>query len=140
VKRLTTEEARDLGVVLEVNRQLLHPRGLALEVLVTRSATDEEATVTLSLETIARLRELLSWGQATGLSWPEETVARIDDELATATASPAILRVQDHRGDPEGVYFDPHPDDAAKAERFDALRLGASRVEALGYDVQPIAV
>ena len=31
-KHLTAHEARNLGVIFEVNRQLLHPRGLALEI------------------------------------------------------------------------------------------------------------
>jgi hypothetical protein len=92
MRHLTAHEVRDLGVLLEVNRQLLHPRGLALEV----------------------------------------TYDPDDPELV------GKLRVQDHRDDPEGVYFaELNHDDVAKAARF-AGSVRTHRRSALGYIVQPL--
>lgn len=91
MKRLTAREVRDLGVLLEVNRLLLHPRGLALEI-----------------------------------AWDP------DDPDAVA-----VLRIQDHRDDPEGVYFDLDPAEWKKVEAFAALVL-PGREAALGYVVQPV--
>jgi len=93
---LTAAEASDLGVLLEINRRLLHPRGLAAEITY-----DEE----------------------------------------TAAGDRAILRIQDHRADPEGVYYGDLDDgDVAKADLFDRLMVEKSteRTHRLGYVVQPL--
>jgi hypothetical protein len=42
---LTTSETRRLGVVLELNRRLLHPRGLALEIVVDPEQPDAIAAL-----------------------------------------------------------------------------------------------
>lgn len=136
---LSTSDARQLGVVLEVNRRLLHPRGLALEIMV---GDGDERIVRTAGDTPERLRELLEWAQANGLDWPEETAAAIDRELASAESAPATIRVQDHRRDPEGVYFgEIEPEDIDHAKAFEALldeRRAERRRSQLGYVVQPL--
>ena len=93
MKYLTGNEIRELGIVMEVNRRILHPLGLALEY-----------------------------------------------EVPTGD-NPAVLRVQDHRDDPEGVYFGDLT--AADAERAAALTVAMqerslARERALGFIVQPL--
>lgn len=138
-KHLSATEARELGVLLEVNRRLLHPRGLALEVM---TAEGDEKIARLGGDTAERLRELLAWAQESGLDWPKETVAAIDRELASVESSPATIRVQDYRSDPEGMYFgEIEPADLEHAKAFEKL-LDARRAEKrraqLGYVVQPL--
>lgn len=98
---LNAETARTLGVVQEINRQLLHPRGLAL-------AIDYHPT------------------------------------FSDVNALPAVLSIQDHRLDPEGVRYADEtvatPEFDQKADNFDRLladRMDA-RQSALGYIVQPL--
>lgn len=138
-KHLSATEARELGVLLEVNRRLLHPRGLALEVM---TAEGDEKIARLGGDTAERLR--LTWAQASGLDWPEETVAAIDRELASVESSPATIRVQDYRSDPEGMAFaEIDALDLEHAEAFEKLlntRRAERRRSQLGYVVQPLEI
>lgn len=60
--------------------------------------------------------------------------------FTAGTAEPMVIRVQDHRDDPEGVIF-ADPPDPAKAARVlaEEIRRSGPRLEALGYTVQPTA-
>jgi hypothetical protein len=42
IKRIPVKEFRELGFVHEINRQLLHPCGLALEVIVDKETGEEK--------------------------------------------------------------------------------------------------
>jgi hypothetical protein len=42
IKRMPIKEFRDLGFIQEINRQLLHPCGLALEVIVDLETGEEK--------------------------------------------------------------------------------------------------
>lgn len=99
---ITTRELSELGLLIEINRQILHPLGLALEVaLIPADPADH--------------------GQA--------------------VPAQAVLRVQDHRDDPEGVYYG-----ALEPADFDHVRAGQALLEAkaperkrrLGFVVQPL--
>lgn len=140
MRRLDQEAVRALGVIFEVNRQLLHPRGLALE--VHRPSADSDPTLYLmpvSSEYVDGWRRLIAWCREQ--DWPEwaATFDTLEEMLDGAEASPpAILRIQDHRDDPEGVYFgDIGPEDRVKAATFAGM-IGPGREQALGYIVEPL--
>ena len=88
---ISIAEFRALGFVQEINRRILHPAGLALEV-----SRDPE------------------------------------------TGAEHISGVQDHRSDPEGVYFGGF-DLAEKARSVDAeiAARAEARMAAIGYVIQP---
>jgi hypothetical protein len=87
VNYLSAKELRESGLLQEVNREFLHPLGLAAEV---------------DLET-------------------------------------GVIRIQDHRDDPDGVIFGAGVLDTAKYERFRTFQeqRHAARREALGFVLQP---
>lgn len=153
MKHLTAAEARDLGVLLEVNRRGLHPRGLALQCEI---ATDGDIihTVTMTGRGIDDLLRLIEWmrgrvaeatpaadedGKIPWDEWLTALAARVTDAKAQPDA--AVLRIQDHRDDPEGVYYaDLDEADCAKASAFDRLlvdRIAERRLE-LGFVEQPL--
>lgn len=158
-KYLSTEEARDLGVLQELNRLLLHPRGLALEGTI-RKPDEDGATEIFTLVFYERgldaLRSLVVAARTAHALKPEY----LDDlqemiDRAAANPSAGVFRFQDHRDDPEGVYFGEDAvakstdgetvtyqvDRMAKADAFDALltpEKETTRREKLGYVVQPL--
>jgi hypothetical protein len=118
VKRMDVRQFREFGYLQELNRQFLHPLGLALEVVVERckcaDGTIEE-----------------------GPSGATYTVT-CPNCLGTQRVE-RLGGVWDYRDDPEGIIYS-DPPDAAKAERV-AQTLAArdpARREKLGYVVQPV--
>jgi hypothetical protein len=100
VTLMNADTARTFGIVQEINRQLLHPRGLALAIEYSFTNPD-------------------------------------------ANALPAVLTIQDHRLDPEGIWYGMEGQESvflAKAGEFHTLltdRVDA-RMAALGYVIQPL--
>jgi hypothetical protein len=136
MKYLDMNEARELGVVFEVNRQMLHPRGLALEVHTTENPPI--FLLPIDQDTLDAWRQLIKWARPRMPEWGE-ALDRMDKRLAEGAESrPAVLRVQDHRDDPEGVFFgDISGVDRANARRFHDL-VRPERLRRLGYVVEPL--
>lgn len=148
MKYLTAPETRTLGVVMEVNRRLLHPRGLALEYV--RADVNSTHNVVLSSGDIESLREVMAWMRSKLAEtytdeqrerW-ESSLDNLNEVFGNALESPDAvwLRIQDHRDDAEGVYFD----DLDESDRGHALNFVTlaedredARQDALGYIVQP---
>jgi hypothetical protein len=140
-KYLSGNEASDIGVVQEVNRQLLHARGLALQV----DYLDEGSTV--EGEWLKDIGPVLSKHVA-GLS--DEDVAAIVEDIRQA--APLGIQIWDDRDDPEGIFFALGDSEAAtpadrveeasrKAVSFDdLLRKRDERQGKYGFDspAQPI--
>ncbi len=130
-------EFRELGYLQEVNRRLLHPLGLAIEVgqvaapTVRLTLTEDEAA---SLQLVLDVARLSSDGQ--------EAVRALQAALNAGERFDAghevLGGVWDHRDDPEGIVFDAV--DAEKAVRIaDELNLRAlPRMAKLGWVVQPV--
>jgi len=138
---MTAEDARNRGVVLEVNRQLLHPRGLALqgEIVIDQPA-EQIHTITMRKDGLEKFRGLVVWAQKQeALAWPAEwfvdLLGRIDESIAQPDA--AVFRIRT-TSDPEGFCFgDLDAEDARKAIRFDFMQRGM-RARALGFDIEPL--
>lgn len=142
VRYLSGREAAENGLLLEVNRRLLHPRGLALAATVTKDPDDEASTRAffLSDRGLEQLRELARLARENGLQ-PVEWCDDLDEELAKADSAPlGVFHIQ-VTDDPEGFEYaanDPGSDERfEKSGRFEAL-LRPGRREALGYVVQPL--
>jgi hypothetical protein len=134
---LTVDELRELGVLQEVNRRLLHPRGMALQAIVS----DEPLTrVYMTDNTLASLRWLIDRAETIELvepDWAEGARGSLEGERASGF----LDGVRYARDDPEGVVY-PETDgaDVARARAFDRFLLARvnSRSQVLGYVVQPM--
>jgi hypothetical protein len=139
-KWMPATEAQDLGVVLEVNRQLLHPRGLALAVAKT---TEPVHSVTLRDEDVETIRALIHAApDAIALARLDALRARLDEGERYDAGEKWLSGIVDHRDDPEGVYFgDFDGGDIEKAGRFYRLlqEREAERERRLGFVVEPLS-
>ena len=124
IQRMDIEAFRDQGYLHEVNRQLLHPMGLALEVSGGWTKDD--------------LKEAL---EERGYQYGQDA---LDNAWATITLfgldRPFISSVWDYRDDPEGMRFGDDTLSPEKAANFAKLwgEREEERREALGYMVQPV--
>jgi hypothetical protein len=151
MRYLPASGARELGIVLEVNRCILHPMGLALEYVVNHEPVNVAA---MSDEQITLLRNLVDDARKQTESVDEWTGKSVQlepelDELAELLAEAGrydvgegwISGIQDHREDPEGVYFGEITDEdlqhVANGQQLLEARTPA-RTKALGYLVQPL--
>jgi hypothetical protein len=115
IRRIDIREFRELGWVHEINRLLLHPAGLALEV------------------------ETISCAACNGNGKRGDKHERC--ETCGATGQVEILGgVWDYRDDPEGMLFGDDLLSAEKAKRIATLleERRAARIERCGYFVQPV--
>jgi hypothetical protein len=140
VRYLTGYEARDLGVLLEVNRRLLHPRKLALEaevqvdgdpvhpVFFTPDGVDALHRLVNAIADHEAGDEILEQArlQQSDLALLEK---RIDE--ADFNQDRGVFHIQDWRDDPEGIRFTTAEewdgvtllDRDAKAEAFESLKV-----------------
>jgi hypothetical protein len=142
-KQLSGREFRELGLLQEVNRRLLHPIGLALE--MTRARQGGERIVG-GAGTAKWLSWLVDRAVAEGICTKEDVVDvrhMLEHNVTKIEAGEIWLSgVWDEREDPEGVYFG----EGDKAERMQRVLSfkglwqdrRAAREAALGYMVQPV--
>lgn len=131
IKRMGAREFRDLGLLQEVNRLFLHPRGLALEV---ETDDDRCGHVFGDRQTCLSPRSSM-----------RHDVDSKNGEIRLAAHEFVPLEryssVWDSRDDPEGIMYDlSEPLDTAKAARV-ALMLddkARARLEGLGWVYQPL--
>lgn len=141
IKHMPITEFRDLGLVAEINRQFLHPLGLALEVTTVGEEgwTADSAQVQALEEVLAET--FFQMNPSGGLV--QEAAIRILNRLHPP-CSEFVSGVWDYRDDPEGIYF------AGDLSYFEDLALKAGRLadlqaeregprrEAIGFVVQPV--
>ncbi len=117
IKRLPISEFRERGYLHEVNRLLLHPLGLALEV---RTVSEPMRQVWLS-EYQAQALEGSVQGLIDRMGYTEGTAVLIVDALRRAPryepGDEALSGIWDCRDDPEGVVYGEDLLDQEKAER-----------------------
>ncbi len=98
MKYINIKEFRELGYLQEINRQFLHPLGLALEIEVNGN-----------IET--------------------------------------IVGIQDHRNDPEGVFYDIKNSEKERVEKFlknekyiqdQRKKFSSARINLIGDEIEPI--
>ncbi len=137
---MTLKEVRRDGVLLEVNRQLLHPRGMALTASVATEATtsvhftDDGIVALCDLVTKAMDAGIISENNAAALS------ARVNEAERAEPGELVTLYVQED-DDPEGLWFGGFDaDDLEGASNFQARfdEIGAARRWALGFDIEPM--
>lgn len=145
IKRMPIKEFRGAGYLHEVNRLVLHPLGLAMEVQVVKEDTirlDLRAADVKLFEEISRavgdaVAEKLSTKQLEQLA---ALLARIENAPGFEAGDEILGGVWDYREDPEGIdYGDDllsQPKAAFVAGQMFARR--KARSEALGYVVQPV--
>jgi hypothetical protein len=140
VKRMPVREFVETGYLHEVNRRLLHPLGLALEV----GRADEPTRVVLITDEAAdALRILIDRVRAADPTATDAMSAleeRLDGAELLQAGDYLFGGVWDCRDDAEGILFGPDVLDREKARRVtDELNLrGLARVTKLGYIVQPV--
>jgi hypothetical protein len=138
VARMPIREFVDGGYLQEVNRRLLHPCGLALEVEVAAGPT---AVVKLTQGGVEALRELIDFVRVQAPDWVDhmdELEERLDEAELLEQGDAASRRLGLPQ-DGEGVIF---ADDAVSPEKArrvqeDMTRRAITREAALGYIVQP---
>ena len=145
MKYLAAQEVWDLGIAQEVNRRLLHPRGLALQYI--RSTEESGALLTLEINEsfVQSFIELIDWAVEETTEETEgwrDSAERFKAIIAEAQRDAgSMIKVRDSRDDPEGIVFgDLDQEGVAKAERFEALindRYDA-RVKALNFLIEPL--
>jgi hypothetical protein len=135
-KYIDIQEFCNLGYLQEVNRQLLHPLGLALEVTVW-----DVASVQAAIQKIFDVYKDLPMTEQTIKNIISNTLAMVGIHPQATTLS----GVWDYRDDPEGINFgfqtEEEKDDArAKAnfvrKEFENRRAG--RFAGLNYVIQPL--
>lgn len=127
IKYIDLKEFHDFGYLQEVNRQFLHIFGLALELRSYKAA---------ELERI--IRHFLADDV------DDRTVEDVRQLLRHFGIAPSIVSlggVWDYRDDPEGIRYADGVIEPAKTERVwkERGRLALSRMEHLGYIVQPVS-
>jgi len=141
VPYLSITEFADLGGILEVNRRLLHPRGLALE---WDPGDDYDQAQTI-LDRIAVAIE-----DKCGIDGAQDALAAIEPilrDLCKPAGEAYLSGVWDDRSDPLGTRYALAPESVElageRAARFAAMGLarGKARFDALGYPmgVQPLS-
>lgn len=138
--RMPVSEFRRLGYLQEVNRRLLHPLGLAIEV---GRATEPTRRILLTEPAVEALRELI--GRIRILD-PDRAGAM--DDLEALVDAGEVLQpgdeilsgIWDCRDDPEGIIFGDGLIDAEKARLVtDEINLRSlARVASLGYLIQDV--
>lgn len=138
VAHMPIQEFVDLGGVLEVNRLLLHPRGMALE--WDPGDYDQAQAI---------LDQVEAWftGEGYGDEERSEIMAGVEPlvrDLCRPKGEPYLSGVWDDRADPLGTRYCLGPELAAdaveRAGRFDATMKDRARYVELGYPqgVQPV--
>jgi hypothetical protein len=133
IAHMDIAEFRELGYLQEVNRRVLHPLGLALEVTVM----DRESDDSKMIEVIAPvIQESLM--QMNVSAEQAREAARLVVSKLWPRGSERISGVWDYRDDPEGVYFGAGELDVNKADRIEAIlsQKLRRREEILGFGVQ----
>jgi hypothetical protein len=135
ITRMGIAEFREAGYVQEINRLLLHPLGLALEVQVY---DDHEYELRLNDEEVEQLAHYSQLGGPLGAF-----MATLHGAVVAHEADEERLGgVWDYREDPEGIRFGGDYL-AAMSERAETvarewIKRKQAREEALGYVVQPV--
>jgi hypothetical protein len=133
IKHMPIAEFRSDGYLQELNRLLLHPLGLALEVTVMDAETDDARLIEQIAPIIAE--------QLVQLNPPDELVreaARAVVAKLWPRGSEHISGVWDYRDDPEGMVYGAGEIDVNKADRIAVLLAHklAERQGLLGFGVQ----
>lgn len=145
IKRIEIKEFREHGYLHEVNRLVLHPLGLAMEISVFK-----EPTVRLDLrEDDVKLFEELAdaLGDALHDKLTQEQrdslaalMVRLDQSPVFEVGDEILGGVWDDREDPEGTSYGEDLLSADKAVRVctELLAKREKRMEILGYITQPV--
>jgi hypothetical protein len=113
-KYLTGYEARDLGVLLEVNRRLLHPRKLALEAEVQMDGAPVHPVFFTpdGVDALHRLVNAIADHDAGDeileqARLQQSDLAELEKRLDEADFNQdrGVFHIQDWRDDPEGIRF-----------------------------------
>lgn len=128
------------GYLQEVNRRLLHPLGLALEVVIAQQPT---RVLMLTDESVDALRLLIDRVRASDDALVEamdELGARLDESELLETGAGRFSGVWDCREDPAGIVFGDGVIDPEKARRVtDELNLRSlARIAETGYLIQDV--
>lgn len=139
VPRMPIREFMDDGYLQEVNRRLLHPCGLALEVLVAQEPT---AVIRLTEGGLQALRDMIEYVLSEDPSREaalHELEERLDEAEQLDPGDAFLSGIWDCRDDAEGVIFGPGVIDEAKARKVthEMTHRGLTRQETLGYVIQP---
>ena len=150
VKHIPIADFRAQGYLQEVNRRVLHPLGLALEVTVMDRESDDtklvERIAPLVADALAQRAERHGEGAVTTGN-PDDVRAEIAREVAKVIVSDFwprgsehISGVWDYRDDPEGIYFGAGELDPNKADRVETILQHKlrRREEILGFGVQGV--
>lgn len=124
INYMDMQEFREFGYLQEVNRQFLHPLGLAFSVKSPGWTKDA----------------IGPWLAERGVQFGEEACDHIWTFIVKLGLDKEHLgEVWDYRDDPEGIAFGPNMIDADKVKRVSSQKVARrdARVEALGYWVQP---
>lgn len=144
-KQLPIGEFRNLGYVQEINRTMLHPVGLALEVTVSTAPVAHIALTTQSAETLLALLEVIPPAVAMKAKVTADDLEDLRQRILDAQEEAKrewLSGVWDCRDDPEGIMFDPaliDPEKQRGVRQIQSARFDA-RYQALGYFVQPVPV
>lgn len=136
IKHMPVAEFRRDGYLQELNRLLLHPLGLALEVTVMDGATDDTRLMERIAPIIAGLLD-----DAKADPDPDNAAREIARAIVTdfwPRGSEHISGVWDYRDDPEGMVYGAGEIDVNKADRIGVLLAHklAERQGLLGFGVQ----
>ena len=137
-KRITPAEFRAAGLLQEVNRQFLHPLGLALEVIAP--ADGKESPVSLE-KAVANVID--AFGRE--LEFADEylspmCVTALSELILAHERSTRFGGVWDYRDDPEGIGFGREPLNVDAIIEVDRLRESKreAREKLFGAAVQPV--
>jgi hypothetical protein len=144
---LTWQELQSKGIVMEINRRLLHPRGLALQYNARKPEERGEAIapvwffhsdVEKMRAVFERCRALM---EASG-EWNEEWAlyfASLFERVQEATDAPDVAHLQIFAiDDPEGIIFgDLNEGDRERAARFMQMVNITERVKGCGFLIEP---
>jgi hypothetical protein len=120
IRRMDIAEFRELGYLQEVNRLVLHPCGLALEVVPPWELDD--------------LQQVL---RDAGVNLTAEQDRGIFDALGLGEAR--FGGVWDYRSDPEGMVFGDRPETEKVANvTRERDRHGGTRIALMGSIIQPL--
>jgi hypothetical protein len=138
--QMNVGEFRQAGYLQEVNRRLLHPLGLALEVTRADEAVNYVAFTDKGVENLRRLVQAALDNGLVSTVDAAELVQRCSEAARHDADEEWLSGVWDYRHDPEGIVFAEGSIDAAKAAQVTrewAIR-GTARMSLLGYVVQPV--
>lgn len=141
IKKMPVSAFRSVGYLHEVNRLLLHPLGLAMEIDV---ATEPMRVVRLRERGCAVLEQLCRESLAGRGPFKADDAADLLDSLGAAermeAADERFGGVWDYSDDPEGMTYGEDLLSPLKAVRVaqELLQRRKLRMELLGYVIQPI--